>query len=99
MGWPHTLSLYFRFYTVFFLGSFSLDWSLDTVIVINCLLEELPLYFDSLGFAIRPDRSIQDTFSMFFLQVLGPGDWQADMMQDPGVSVESYKYAADVSNQ
>ena len=36
---------------------------------------------------------------MFFLQVLGLGDWQADMMQDPGISVESYKYAADVSFQ
>ena len=36
---------------------------------------------------------------MFFLQVLGSWDLQEDMMQDPGISVESYKYAADVSYQ
>ena len=34
---------------------------------------------------------------MFFLQVLGAEDWQADMMQDPGF--QWYEYAADVSYQ
>ena len=42
----------------------------------------MPPYFDSLGFVIRPDRSIHDSLSVEFLKILGAGAWQEDMMRD-----------------
>ena len=45
-------------------------------------MEQLPPYFDSLGFAIREDRSIHDSLSVDFLKILGAGDWQEDVMRN-----------------
>ena len=45
-------------------------------------MEQLTPYFDSLGFAIREDRSIHDSLSVDFLKILGAGDWQEDVMRN-----------------
>jgi len=38
--------------------------------------------FDNLGFTIDPDRSIHDDKSIRFLEILGAGEWQSNLLRN-----------------